>query len=142
MNSDQLESAKEVLSQFRDNMRRLKREIWALLVEDNASDIAFFRHNLEGFKVQLDLALTARAAIEKLGKIHFDVVLLDLRLDTDSGLDVLRVSRDMRIETMFIVLTGADESNPLIKEALNEGAKFVLQKPVTREHLNLIFGTL
>jgi len=113
-----------------------------LLVEDSQPDIDLTLHGISAFNVITGVAKTPKEALRELQSRRYDVALVDLRLEEGSGLDVLRLAQNTNIDTIFIVLTGVEEDSPTIKEALDSGAKFIVQKPLTKEHLNLIFGTL
>jgi CheY-like chemotaxis protein len=142
MTPAEIAEARKLLQDFRAHLAGLTRKPTVLLVEDSDSDARLVLHDISAFNVRAGLARTAPEAIHALEAQRYDLVLLDLRLGEGSGMEVLKYATDKNIDTLFIVLTGMDEHSPVIKEALDSGARFVIQKPVTNEHLNLIFGTL
>ncbi len=63
-------------------------------------------------------------------------VLLDLKLGTKSGLDILRAIREEYPSKPVVFITGyRDEMNDVIKQGLEIGAYTCLYKPVETEHL-------
>lgn len=138
-----LSEARSQFDELRRNLAAIDRRPSVLLVEDDGNDATLVKKKLQPFHLSMELAKTSLEAIEQLKLRAFDITFLDLRLESPaSGLDVLRYARNQSINTIFIVLTGVDDHNPLIKEALEEGAKFVIQKPITAEHLQVIFGSI
>lgn len=142
MNHAELSSARAQFDEMRRNLASVNRRPAVLLVEDDELDGELVKKKLQPFHVSLEIVRTSIEAIEQLKVRPFDITFLDLRLPGGSGLDVLRFAKLQSVKTIFIVLTGVDDFNPMIKEALEEGAKFVIQKPITNDHLQVIFGTI
>lgn len=142
MKTHELEDARATFSALRRQWEQVNRTPSVLLVEDDKNDAELVKKKLQLFRVSVETVQTSLQAIEKLKAGKFDVALLDLRLNEGSGLDVLRFVKMASLDTILIVLTGVDDESPIIKEALIEGAKFVVQKPLTSEHLQVIFGTI
>ena len=70
-----------------------------------------------------------------LAKLYdYDLILLDLNLPDMNGHDVLRQLRLSRIETLILILTGADDTDNKIK-GFGFGADDYLTKPFHREEL-------
>lgn len=142
MDAKTITEAREHFAELRRTLASLDRRPAVLLVEDNRDDVDLVKKKLHRFHVSLETAVTSLEAIEQFKARAFDVTFLDLKLDVGSGLDVLRYARNESIKTLFIVLTGVNDANPIIKEALSEGANFVIQKPISDDHLQAILGTL
>lgn len=69
-------------------------------------------------------------AIEELGKVDFDIVILDIMVPKISGIEVLKYIRDNRINSGVIMLTAlGDEQTQL--EAFNNYADDYIVKPVS-----------
>jgi DNA-binding NtrC family response regulator len=64
----------------------------------------------------------------------FDVILSDMRMPGDSGLDVLRKLRDVRVDSAFIIMTGFGTVETAV-EAMKLGAVDFVQKPFFRDEL-------
>ena len=60
----------------------------------------------QGRRSHLAQAGTGDAAIEKIQKNDFDVVITDLKLDKISGMEVLGAAKDANPQTEVIMLTG------------------------------------
>lgn len=113
-----------------------------LLVEDNPDDVvltkrAFARHNFQG---RIDTAIDGVEALdylfcrgEYLNRIPTlpDLVLLDLQLPRQGGLDVLKLIReDERTKFLpVVILTSSSEESDVMRSYEN-GANSFLQKPV------------
>lgn len=138
----ELAKARVQLADLRQNLSKLTRTPRVLAVEDDPNDTSHLKKKLQPFPVTLETCRTALEAIELLKAKTFEVVFLDLRLETDSGLDVLSFAEQENVKSFFIVLTGVNDSDPMIKEAYSRGALFSLQKPINEDHLRLIFGTI
>ena len=80
---------------------------------------------------------TGRAAIERVTHNMPAIVLLDLRLEDMSGLEVLRQIKILSSVTDCIVLTGYASQHSAI-EAVNLGAYSYLQKPYDLDQLLLV----
>jgi PAS domain S-box-containing protein len=81
-------------------------------------------------------AATGRQALEELARQEFPVVLLDLRLEDMSGMEVLRRIREHWPGTQCILLTGHASQDSAI-EAVNLGAYSYVMKPCDMEQLLL-----
>ncbi|MBU4296014.1 MAG: response regulator [Desulfobulbaceae bacterium] len=79
---------------------------------------------------------TGRQGLEELVRQEFPVVLLDLRLEDMSGMDVLRQIRERWPDTQCILLTGHASQDSAI-EAVNLGAYSYVMKPCDMEQLLL-----
>lgn len=113
-----------------------------MLVEDDPNDSYIATRQLSQMGVECYVAKTNRDAIDLLNRYSFDVVFLDLKLDHESGLDVITHAKNSNMTTIFITLTGIDDKDPMIAESLNRGAAFVIRKPLSHEHVKTIFGQI
>ncbi len=77
---------------------------------------------------------TGAAALAYIGRQDVDVVLIDIKLDGKSGLDVLRSIKSHAPETECIMLTGHASQATAI-EAINLGAYSYFQKPYEVDQL-------
>jgi two-component system nitrogen regulation response regulator GlnG len=88
---------------------------------------------------RVEVAQTGAAGIERIRAKHPDVVLLDLRLPDQSGLEVYQAIRqiDARIPVIFITMAkGADAAI----EAMKQGAYDYLFKPLDPHQLRRVVG--
>src|SRR5271166_3184865 len=78
---------------------------------------------------RVKVALTGAEGLEQIAAVPPDVILLDLRLPDQSGLEVLKQIRaiDARIPVIFVTLSRSAES---AIEAMRQGAYDYLLKPL------------
>jgi DNA-binding NtrC family response regulator len=108
-----------------------------LLVEDKAELRAMLRKALERSGYTVEEAPDGNAAIEKVRSRRYLMVLTDLKLPANSGIDVLREAR--RVEpTLPVILMTAYGSVEEAVTAMKEGAFDFIQKPVDLDHLQLL----
>ncbi|RMF47791.1 MAG: sigma-54-dependent Fis family transcriptional regulator [Deltaproteobacteria bacterium] len=108
-----------------------------LIVDDEA----FIRENLErilsedGYRTfSVD---NGEAAINMVSEEEIDLVLLDLNLGTASGLDVLRMLREIDPGILVIIITGYGTVESAV-EALKLGAYDYIKKPFKADAIHLI----
>jgi DNA-binding NtrC family response regulator len=87
---------------------------------------------LEGFTVET--AIDGPSGLEKIAANHYDLLLLDLALPGESGLDLLPRILDKRPELPVIMITAYGTVGNVV-EAINAGAKNFVQKPWDNEKL-------
>ena len=108
-----------------------------LLVEDKAELRAMLRKALERAGYTVEEAPDGNSAIEKVRSGRYLLVLSDLKLPGNSGMDVLREAR--RVEaTLPVILVTAYGSVEEAVTAMKEGAFDFIQKPVDLDHLKLL----
>jgi DNA-binding NtrC family response regulator len=108
-----------------------------LLVEDKAELRAMLRKALERAGYTVEEAPDGNTAIDKVRSRRYLLVLSDLKLPGNSGLDVLREAR--RVEpTLPVILVTAYGSVEEAVTAMKEGAFDFIQKPVDLDHLKLL----
>jgi DNA-binding NtrC family response regulator len=108
-----------------------------LLVEDKAELRAMLRKALERAGYAVEEAPDGNTAIEKVRSRRYLLVLSDLKLPGNSGIDVLREAR--RVEpTLPVILVTAYGSVEEAVTAMKEGAFDFIQKPVDLDHLKLL----
>jgi two-component system cell cycle sensor histidine kinase/response regulator CckA len=104
--------------------------IHALLVEDNPGDARLFLELVRETGVEyLKLEHVARldAALARLSNDHFDVVLLDLSLPDEQGLNTLLRTHAHAPKVPIVILTGLDDEALAVK-AVRAGAQDYLVK--------------
>jgi DNA-binding NtrC family response regulator len=108
-----------------------------LLVEDKAELRAMLRKALERAGYAVEEASDGNSAIDKVRNRRYLLVLSDLKLPGNSGLDVLCEAR--RVEpTLPVILVTAYGSVEEAVTAMKEGAFDFIQKPVDLDHLKLL----
>jgi nitrogen regulation protein NR(I) len=105
-----------------------------LVIDDEPSILHFFRRAFTGPHIQLETAASAQEGLGKVAEREPDVIVLDVNLAGDSGLDVFRQLKgiDSRIPVIFI--TGHGTTATAI-EAMQLGAYEYLLKPLELDEL-------
>jgi two-component system KDP operon response regulator KdpE len=99
----------------------------ALIIDDEASIRKFLRVSLEAHQFQVREAATGHEGIQETLNSRPEVIILDLGLPDQNGLDVIRAIREWST-TPIIVLTVQDREEDKIS-ALDLGADDYLTKP-------------
>ncbi len=105
-----------------------------LLVDDEPRLLSSLHELLRTGEYQLVTATNGAEAMEQLSKLHFDLVLLDLRLPDVSGHDLMDFIIERGIDASVIVLSG-DRGIDAAIGALKRGAYGYLRKPYPHEEL-------
>src|SRR5947209_331038 len=111
-----------------------------LLIDDDPALIPkLVRQVFPGPAHRVDVAGTGAEGLERVGAMPPDVILLDLHLPDQSGLDVYRQVRriDARIPVIFVTI--AKTADAAI-EAMRQGAYDYLFKPLDPHHLRRVVG--
>ncbi len=95
-----------------------------LVVEDNPGDFTLIRHHLaeEAGAFHLIRAETLEQALDLLGHMEFDAVLLDVSLPDSRGLDTISTVVGWQAGPAVVVLTGSDDEG-LALGAIQSGAQ-------------------
>jgi diguanylate cyclase (GGDEF)-like protein/PAS domain S-box-containing protein len=105
-----------------------------LLVDDEPRLLSSLHELLRDRGYHLHTAATGKDALAQLTSLHFDLVLLDLRLPDMTGHEIMDFINDKAIDTDVIVMSG-DVGIEAAIGALNRGAYGYLRKPYSREEL-------
>ncbi len=108
-----------------------------LIVDDEA----FIRENLERILAEDGYRAystdNGEEALKQVGEEDVDLVLLDLNLGNQSGLEVLKELRDLDPEVLVIIITGYGTVESAV-EALKMGAYDYIKKPFKADAIRLI----
>ncbi|HEY8022436.1 MAG TPA: sigma-54 dependent transcriptional regulator, partial [Thermoanaerobaculia bacterium] len=110
-----------------------------LVVDDEPGIRRTMTLHLEGRGHRVASAASAAEALRLAGGARFDVVFLDLRLGTESGLDLLPRLTALDPQLKVVVIT-AYASVETAVEAMRLGARDYLAKPFTPEQIDLALG--
>ena len=105
-----------------------------LIVEDKDSLRLVLKKTLEAEGFGVDEAPDGRAALEKIGRERFAMVLSDLRLPRADGHEVLKAAVRADPEMPVILMTAYGTIKDAVS-AMREGAYDYLEKPVDNDHL-------
>jgi DNA-binding response OmpR family regulator len=99
-----------------------------LLVEDERKVASFIARALKENTYAVDIAETGEKALEMGTDVHYDAILLDVRLPGMSGIEVCRELRQRGIESPVLILTARGLTDQKV-EGLDAGADDYLTKP-------------
>ena len=105
-----------------------------LLVEDKESLRAVLKKTLESEGFGVDEASDGRAAMDRIRRDRFAMVLTDLRLPRADGHEVLKAAQDADPEMPVILMTAFGTIRDAVS-AMKAGAYDYLEKPVDTDHL-------
>ncbi len=110
-----------------------------LIVDDEVSLRRTLRLTLESMKHQVAEAASGSAALHLVSKEDFDLILVDLKLGRESGLDVLSQLLQSNPTAGIVVMTAYAGIDTAV-EAMRRGAFDYLPKPFTPEQLRLLLN--
>jgi len=105
------------------------------LVRESLSEVL----TIQGFSVQT--ACDAPEALEKVSALHFDVVLLDLRLPSANGINVLQSIKAVKPHLDVVMMTSFGTVETAV-EAMKLGAVDYLTKPINDDELRIILNKI
>jgi EAL domain-containing protein (putative c-di-GMP-specific phosphodiesterase class I)/DNA-binding response OmpR family regulator len=106
-----------------------------LLVDDEANILSALKRLLRPDGYEIRTAASGEEGLELLAQHSFDVIVSDQRMPGMDGADFLRQARNLRPDTIRIMLSGYTELQS-VTDAVNEGAIFkFLTKPWNDEQL-------
>ncbi|HEY4311213.1 MAG TPA: sigma-54 dependent transcriptional regulator [Pirellulales bacterium] len=107
-----------------------------LLVDDDRPLLQSMAQWLRELGFTVDAVTGVAESIAVLGKKHFDLALVDLRLGDGDGFDVLAHCREHRQNTAVILMTGYGTVETAI-EAIRAGAFDLVTKPIVDDELEM-----
>jgi DNA-binding NtrC family response regulator len=108
-----------------------------LIVDDERSVRESCREVAQSLGFSTEIADSAEHAYHTLESTSTDVVLLDLRLSGSGGLEILRTIKQLRPETVVVIMTGFATIQSAV-EAMKLGAYDYITKPFTFDELRLV----
>jgi DNA-binding NarL/FixJ family response regulator len=114
----------------------MKASTQVLVVDDERFFREAIRDVLERTEVEYVMATNGAEALEAAQDESIGVVILDIRLPDQSGLEVFRQLRDSRPDLRVIILSAHTDQESVL-EALRLGAFDYLAKPIHEEELSL-----
>src|SRR5690606_3232935 len=107
------------------------------IVEDDVAFGKMLTSFLERKGFQVSVSLTGENARKVIAENKFDLLITDLQLPDDSGLDLLEFSQKTSPNTKVILMTGYAEVDTAVK-AIKKGALDYISKPFRPEELLMI----
>ena len=105
-----------------------------LVVDDEPAICDLLNEYLSLIGYEVSTAIDGKDAILKFKKNSPEVVILDIRMPGENGIDVLRRIREMDEDVKVIMLSAFCDPDT-IQEALQIGARCYLEKPIELEFL-------
>jgi len=105
-----------------------------LLVEDEPAQRRLLAEFLQSLGYQVVEAASASQAVERLGSGGLDLILLDVRLPDQSGLNLLGTLRQQHPQTPVVVMTAYGDLRQAVS-AIKQGATDYLAKPLDLDEL-------
>ncbi|MCX5703699.1 MAG: response regulator [Candidatus Omnitrophica bacterium] len=110
-------------------------EVKILVVDDEAEICGLTKSILSKKGYNVLTAATAAEALKIVKEERPQVVLLDILLGADSGMDVLAKIKEMDKSIKVIMITALDDDETILK-AKSQGADDYISKPFTATYLN------
>jgi CheY-like chemotaxis protein len=86
-------------------------------------------------------AATGSDALKAINENHFNLCFLDMNLPDISGLEIMRLLRDVSPQTRIIMMTGSEITDEMLK-AVRESAHCLLSKPFELEQVKSLVCTI
>src|SRR5438105_15202628 len=111
-----------------------------LLIDDHPALLTDqVRHVLPAPAHRVEIAHTGSEGLERVADVRPDVILLDLRLPDQSGLDVLKQLRQIDARIPVVLVTVVRSADSAI-EAMRQGAYDSLLKPLDLQKSHRVIG--
>ena len=99
-----------------------------LVIDEDEEVQVLFRSIFRNLGDNLKSVTDGSAGLELLRRYDFDIVFLDLTIQSPDGVEVLRQIKDIRPQQTVVILTGGHDS-AVMEQALAYGPYFVVAKP-------------
>lgn len=107
-----------------------------LIVDDEPNILSTLSRALRIEEFHVEVAGSAKIALEKVAKVAFDLLLVDVMMPEMTGIDLLRVLREDGSDVSFVVMSGHGTIETAV-EATRLGADDFLTKPIHTDRLLL-----
>lgn len=108
-----------------------------LIIEDDLAFGTMLQHFLQRHKYDVSLVTSGKDAREVLESKYFDLLITDLKLPDDSGMELLKLARDKENPIPTILMTGYADVTTAV-EAIKRGAVDYISKPFRPEELLMV----
>jgi DNA-binding NtrC family response regulator len=105
-----------------------------LLVDDEVDFTKVLSQRLEARGLEVEIANNGVQALEKIGLVNYDIILLDLRMPEMDGMETLKRLHKERPDLQVVLLTGQGDLKSGV-EAMKLGATDFLEKPADIKEL-------
>ena len=108
-----------------------------LIVDDEADVRAFAKRFFTKRSIDVTIATGGREALEIIGRERPELVLLDVRMEEMTGVEVLKELRGKQDETKVIMVSGVNDEE-IVSAAQSYGVRGFVHKPLVLEELEKI----
>jgi DNA-binding NtrC family response regulator len=108
-----------------------------LIVDDERNIRLTVMKSLASNELEVDQAISAEEALDRLAMYQYDLLLLDLRLPGMSGGELLEQMRELGISVMTVVIS-AHGSIEVAVSLLKAGALDFIEKPFSPDEIRAI----
>lgn len=105
-----------------------------LIVEDDERIISFMKRGLEAETYEVDIASTKSQTLDLTKACTYDVIILDIFLGPDDGLDICQALRRQGVASSILLMT-AKGTAEIEKTSKTAGADAYLAKPFSFDEL-------
>jgi DNA-binding response OmpR family regulator len=109
-------------------------DVHILIVEDDERIVSFMKRGLEAEEHDVDIASGKSQTLDLVDACTYDVIILDIFLGPDDGLDICRTLRQQRVESSILLMT-AKGTAEIEKTSKSAGADAYLAKPFSFDDL-------
>jgi len=123
--------------ELEDLVKSYAKDMRLLLVDDNLSDIEFYKVMFGNYFAECDIAKNGKEAFNKFiekGAGYYDLIVTDIEMPKLNGLELIRMIRNNSLKQSIVVLTSVEDikTNQNISFYYIDG---ILPKPVDKQKL-------
>lgn len=110
-----------------------QQNIRVFLLEDNLDDVELELHEMRKARlhVEYDVARNRKEFLERVAGFSPDIILADYALPDITGIEAIRMAKDMGVDAPVILITG-DGNETIAVDSLRQGAvDYILKKNIT-----------
>lgn len=112
-------------------------QIKILVVDDDRNIADIFQELITSKGRMVDVCYDGLAAIEKIQKYYYDLIIVDLVIPGVGGLDILKYAKKAHPNVLVIIITGY-ASIETAATAVKEGAYDYIRKPCKLEEIKIV----
>lgn len=121
-----------------------------LIVDDAEINRILLGHFFKNTSVNLEFSSSGEQALEKVSKISFDLIIMDLQMRGMGGIEAIQKIRafqpENRTQTRIIAISNLESSESERDEVMKAGADYYLTKTLSREAMRerfyeILFGS-
>jgi two-component system, NtrC family, response regulator HydG len=128
----------EKLISFLEKLQRLKT---LLIVDDSKSFCITLRECLDDLNYNVDIAYNVDEGIEKFDENNAELLLIDIKLNGDNGLDLINTIRERGSKSAIILMSGyVNQFQPIIDDAIKNKVDHFIEKPFEMKNIIKIIG--